>query len=109
MTKSLAQVIADRREDARALERNLDKRVARILFSLLDDVEAAARDYLTMLPEAEAVLWSGRSATWLRGQFKQLAEAGNAEMRGRARFYRAICLPRKQRLADAYAQGKEAA
>jgi hypothetical protein len=105
--KSLEQVIADRRSDADALARNLDARIAGILRNVLDEVEASARDYLTFLSEADAMLWSGKGAGFLRGRFTDWEKAGHAKLKGRARFYRAIVLPRRMQIVEEMVKARD--
>jgi class 3 adenylate cyclase len=104
MSKSLEQVIADGRADADALARNLDARLAKIIRMILGDVEEAARDYLTFLSEPDAILWSGKSAHYLRARHKDWMDAGHARLKGRVRYYRAIVLPRRAQLVEAMAK-----
>ena len=103
---TLEQVLADERGQAAVLRAKGHELEARVIESLCDRVAHASRDYLLWLSEPDAALWSGKSAAWLRARFTELQEHGNAETRGRVRYYRAICLPRRADLSGAREAGR---
>jgi hypothetical protein len=105
--KSLEEVIADCRADADALARNLDARLAKILRIKMQEVEEAARDYLTFLSEPDAILWSGKGQGFLRARFAEWQTAGHARLKGRARYYRAIVLPRRAQIAEQLVKARD--
>lgn len=105
----LAQLIADWRADAAVLRRRGVTTEAQILERCADQTEAAAVEYLTLLTESEAILFSGQTSRWLRSRFPAWESRGNALRRGRTRYYRQLALPRRTRIAQAYADGRRAA
>lgn len=109
MSQTLEQVLADERGDAAVLRARGHAHDAELIESVCNKVAAAARDYLTMLPEADARLWSGKSTEWLRARFPEWAALGHAELRGRVRYYRAIVLPRRARVVAAREAGRAGA
>jgi hypothetical protein len=98
--------LADERGQAAVLRHNGHVHDAELLERVCARVAQAARDYLLWLGEPDAALWSGKSAAWLRSRFEEWREHGNAEMRGRVRHYRAICLPRRLDLDAAREAGR---
>jgi hypothetical protein len=102
----LAQVIADMRGDAAVLRRAGHGDHATYIEQRAADVERAAEDYLVFLSEPDARLRSGWSAQRLRRHFPDWRDEGNAEMRGRTRYFRALVIPRRPDLAAAREAGR---
>lgn len=105
----LAQTIADWRGDAAVLRRRGIHTEAEILERCAAQAQRAAQEYLTLLSESEAVLFSGQTSRWLRARFAALEARGNAVRRGRSRYYRQCALPRRTRIVQAYTDGRTAA
>lgn len=107
--KPLEQVIADAREEAAMLKRTGNVGQAEHLERLLDEVYAAAEDYVTWLSEADALLKSGLAERTLRRRFRELVDCGLARYDNRrGREYRACAVPSRPNLATARARGAAA-
>ena len=108
-SRPLETVIADWRSDAQVLRRQGHVHDAELIERLCADVERGAEDYLTWLPETQAVLQSGHAVAWLRRRFAEWAAQGYARKVGRQREYRALVIPRRTQLELAYRAGERAA
>ena len=106
MPETLAQVIADEREDAAVLRRKGHARDADLIERIIARVTDAAEDYITMIPESAAHMRSGKSVTWLRGHFAAWLADGHAELRGRTRYYRQVVIPQRTHPSVAAEQGR---
>ncbi len=73
------------------------------------DVRAGAEEFLTLLAESEAALYSGETARWLQKRFPALERRGLALKRGRTRYYRQCAIPRRAETARAFEAGRDAA
>lgn len=71
---------------------------------VIREVEAAFGDYLTWVPEEQAVRTSGMSARWLREQFPAWERRDQARRSAGMRFYRATILPQVADPEDLRAQ-----
>jgi hypothetical protein len=91
---TLEEILASEREDAAVLRaRGLADRAADIE-RVCDRVQESLGNYLRWLSETEAILWSGRSAKYLRDRFAGWVAQGDARKVGRNRQYRASAIPR---------------
>lgn len=104
--RTLEDVIADARESATLLARHGHAAQAQSITAVCDDVTAVLRPYLTWLSEDNAVMRSGRSAEWLRGQFPQWEADGMARKVGRMRQYRECIVPKRVHLSLAREAGR---
>jgi hypothetical protein len=108
--KLLEQVLADIRGDAAVLRRSGHDRDAVLREQLAGEVAEAAHEYLTWLSEGEAMLRSGRSKAWLRGQFPEWERGGHGRKGPRSeRTYRMLIVPRRAAVGAAYQAGRKAA
>lgn len=107
MTPSLEQILADYRGDAQVLRRQGHPRDAELIERLCDQVATAAEDYLTFLPEDQAIIQSGRSRAWFRSRFAAWQSQGHARIEG-GRKYRALIVPRRGHPELAYRAGQRA-
>jgi hypothetical protein len=107
--KSLAQVLADFREEAQVLRRNRAAMSPDRCDEHADAIARAAEDYLRMISEGDARIRSGWSVPRLRALFPYLFAEGNAEWRGRTRYYRLVCIPPRPDLQAAREAGRQAA
>lgn len=107
--KQLEVVIADAREDAAVLRRAGNAGQADYLEKLLDELYAAAEDYVTWLSESDALLKSGLAERTLRRRFRELVDCGLARYNNhRGREYRACAVPSRPNIAAARARGAAA-
>lgn len=93
MARDLAEVLADFDEEAGMLKRRGYTQHAASLFDLIAAVRAAAEDYLTFIPESQALLRGAKMAV-LRRNFPAWEQDGHAKRVAGVRYYRAIMLPR---------------
>lgn len=94
--RALDQVLADWRGDAQVLRRRCDVQLAEQLERCAEEATEAAEEYLRWLSEDDAMLRSGRSRTWLRGQFPEWERQGHARREGhRRRMYRMLVIPQR--------------
>lgn len=105
----LEDVLADCREDAALLRAHGHKGQPESMERVCDRVAESMRSYLEWLSEAEAHSRSGRAIDWLRGRFADWEAIGMAERRGRARYYRAVIVPRRANLEAARADARREA
>jgi hypothetical protein len=84
-------------------------REASLVRQIVAEVERSAEDWLTWLPEGDAMLRSGRARPWLRARFPQWERDGHARMRGRERQYRLCVVPSRTDASSAAADGADAA
>ncbi len=95
--QSLEEVLAGTRVKAGIARELRDERIAAVMEDVVAMVEEATRDYRTFLPEADAIVWSGRSRAWLRRRYRELATDGNAKLSETGvRTFRRIALPRRR-------------
>lgn len=109
--RPLEQVLADWREEAKILRRRGVARLGRVIEQLCDDVAEAqgVEEHLRFISEESAMLRSGRSRAWLRGQFPEWERLHHARRDGKRRLYRMSVIPPRANLAAAAAAGREAA
>ena len=105
---TLEQVLLHHRADAAALRRKRHDQEATVIESLCDDVERAAEPYLRWLSEADAMLRSGHSSTWLRARFPEWEAAGDARQHGKTRSYRMVVIPERRHVRAAREAGRRA-
>jgi hypothetical protein len=108
-TRDLQQVITDWLGDAAVLRRHGQHALAEQLESCARIVQESAEEFLTMLTESEAALFSGETVRWLQSRFPAFERRGMAEKRGKTRFYRQCALPRRAETARAFEAGRDAA
>ena len=108
-SRDLKQVLADWRGDAAVLRRHGQRALADQLEACAAEVQIAAEEWLTMLTESEASLFSGETVRWLQSRFPALERRGMAMKEGKTRMYRQCALPRRAETARAYEEGREAA
>lgn len=108
MSETLESVIADARGELPILRKRGQGAMADAIAEYMDRVQSAAEDFLRFISEDDARLQSGKTAAWLRARFPEWRQSGNAELRGRARYYRALVVPRRLDLDAARAAGKAA-
>lgn len=78
------------------------------LTELLDEVRAAAEDFITWLPESDAMLKSGLSERTLRRRFREMLDCGTARWGHTGREFLAKCIPQRPDLIAARARGRGA-
>jgi hypothetical protein len=107
----IEQVLADAAERANTLRLEGHPVQALAIERVLDQVRAAAAEYLTWLSEPEAMAYTGRSAQWLRAHFGQWYARGLArwDSTGRARQYRRCVLRHRGNPEATRADGQRAA
>lgn len=97
-------------DDAAALTRNGEPDKAAILTRCAAEVQAAAHEWLTWIPEADAALRSGKRAEWWRGQFPALQKRGHARQVAHGkRVYRLAVVPQRDALVMAAEEGRKVA
>lgn len=94
--KPIETVIADLRDEAAVLRRNGHVAQADTIDRVLDEVRAAARDFLEWISEGEAQLRSGRGADYFRTRRPTWEEDGLAKKVGRTWFYRRCAIERRK-------------
>jgi hypothetical protein len=104
--KDLQQVITDWRGDAAVLKSRGHMSEAKLLETCADEAAAAAEDYLRFLSEPDAQLRSSRSKDWLRSQFPQWEQNGNAKKISGRRYYRMLVVPQRANLSAAREEGR---
>lgn len=109
MSLNLEQVLADARGDAAVLRRAGNAGQAEYIESLCDRIADATEEYRRFVSESDACLRSSRAASWFRAQFPRWQQDGNAELRGRARYYRLLIVPKRADLDEARAAGRQRA
>ncbi len=107
--RSLEQILADWRGDARVLRRRGDLRLAEQLERCADEAAVAAEDYIRWLTEDDARLRSGWSLARLRRQFPVWERQGHARRDGRRRLYRMLVIPQRANTLAAREAGRRAA
>lgn len=108
-SRDLQQVITDWYGDAAVLRRHGQVSLAEQLEACARTVQRSAEEWLTMLTESEAALFSGETVRWLQSRFPVLERRGMARREGRTRLYRQCALPRRAETARAYEAGRAAA
>jgi hypothetical protein len=106
---TLEKVVADWRERATALRMTDHQHDAELVERVCTDVARAAEDYLTWLPEKQAILQSGHRVEWFRSRRDEWQERGNARRIGRQWEYRELVVPRRIHAEFAYRAGERAA
>lgn len=106
---SIEALLQEWEQDAATLKRHGQLDLATQLEQVALRVREAAEEWLDVLTETEASLFSGQSTRWLAQRFESFARRGLAFKRGRARMYRRCALPRRPALVAAYVAGQEAA
>ena len=106
MSETLEQVLADARGELPLLRKRKAGWDPDAIAEFLDRVAAATEDFRRFISEDDARLQSGKSVAWLRARHAEWMEAGNAECRGRKRYYRAMVIPRRPDLAAAREAGR---
>lgn len=91
--RDLDQVLADALGEAAVLRRRGFTQYADGIEELIGDVRKSAEEFLTFVPESQALL-RGAKLAFLRRNFPGWEKEGNARRVGRGREYRAIILPR---------------
>lgn len=109
--RPLEQVLADWREEAKIFRKRGVNRMAHVIEQLCADVAEAegVEEHLRWITEEAAMLRSGRSREWLRGQFPEWERLHHARRNGRRRTYRMLVIPARANIAAAAAAGREAA
>ena len=108
---TVEQVLADARERVTALRFEGHPIQAASVARVVEDVAAALTEYLTTLSEAEAMLYTGRKADYLRALFAAWEARGLAmwdEPRRQRRFRRCV-LEHRGNAEAARAAGERAA
>lgn len=106
----LAQVIADAREEVAVLRRAGHGQQADYVDALLDNMHAAAEDYITWLSESAAVLKSGLSVKTLHRRWRELLDSENARFNVKGeREYRSCAIPNRPDVAAAREAGRAVA
>lgn len=106
MSETLEQVLADARGELPLLRRRKASWDPDAIGEFLDRVASATEDFRRFISEDDARLQSGKSVAWLRARFNEWVDSGNAEKRGRKRYYRACIIPRRPDLEAARAAGR---
>lgn len=108
MAKTLEEVLGDWREQAQVLGARGHGQEAKAIHDLVDEVTAAAEDYLKFLTEKDAILRSAKSQQWLRCRFAEWEREGHATKVKGVRYYRQIVLPQRANVSAAFEEGKRA-
>jgi hypothetical protein len=106
---SLEIVLADAREEAAILRSHSHKAQADSMEKICDAVAAAMADYLALLTESEAMLYTGLKLPALRRRFTSLAARGLALWDGKRRLYRRCALEHRGNAEAAHEAGRRAA
>lgn len=106
MAETLEQVIADARGELPLLRKRKASWDTDAIAEFIDRVAAAGEDFIRFISEDDARLQSGHSVAWLRARHADWMDSGNAEMRGRRRYYRACIVPRRPDVAAAREAGR---
>jgi hypothetical protein len=106
---NLEQVLADARGDAAVLRRAGNAGQAEYIEQLCDRVADATEEYRRFVSEADACLRSSKTSAWFRSQFPRWQADGNAELRGRTRYYRLLIVPKRADLDAARSAGRQRA
>lgn len=107
--RTLEQVLADWRSDARVLGSRGHRHDEKIILDICEDVAAAAEEYLRFIPEPDARLRTNRSQEFLRARFAEWEAQGHAYKKGNVRYYRMLVLPPRANLSAAREEGRRAA
>lgn len=91
-----------------ALHETGHTRDAELIKKLCSEVASATEEYRRWLSEAEAVLRSGRTRNWLRGQFSIWESSGHARRDGKQRLYRMIVIPTRGAAQTCFEEGRRA-
>lgn len=106
--KTLEEVLGEWRGQAQVLGARGHEREAKNIHEIVDDVKAAAEDYLKFLTEKDAMLRDGKSCSWHRARFAEWEREGHAAKEKGVRYYRQIILPRRANISAAFEEGKRA-
>ena len=94
---SLEEVLAATRVKAGIARELRDERIASVMEDIADVIAEATRDYRIFLTEDEAIIWSGRSRSWLRRRYRELAADGHAKLSETGeKTFRRIALARRR-------------
>lgn len=93
---ALEKVLLRLASDARALKQYGHGDQARAMEQIIADVRFAARDFLSWIPEAEAVERSGHRVEWLRARRKAWRDEGLAEKHEEGWFYCKLVIPKRE-------------
>lgn len=104
--KDLGQVLIDRREEVAMLARAGASVQSDYLDALLDEIKAAAKEYVTWLCESDAMLKSGLSERTLRRRFREMLDCGTARWGKTGREFLACCIPYRPDVDAARARGR---
>lgn len=106
----LNQVLADARGEAAVLRSHGHVLQAESIEKVVEAVAGAMDDYLTLLTESEAMLFTGRKQPYLRDRFWDWQHRGLAcwDEPHRRRLYRRIALEHRGNAEAAQAAGREA-
>ena len=104
----LDTLLTDMRGEAALLRRAGHGGQATYLEALAEQWAQATEEYRRWLSEEDAMLRSGRSRVWLRGQFPEWSRAGHARLTGRRREYRAVGVPMRANPLAAREAGRQA-
>lgn len=107
--ESLEDVLADERGQAAVLKHNGHLHDAALINRICDRVAKAAGEYLTLIPEGDACLRTGKAISTLRNRFAEWEEQGLAKRIGKIRYYRLLILPPRANLSAAREEGRRAA
>lgn len=94
---TIEQALETARSDARVMDRCGGTYKPSVVLQMLDAIERAARPFAAWLSESDAMIRSGKGASYFRARFRAWESAGLAEQRGRLRYYRAAVVPQAQR------------
>jgi hypothetical protein len=107
--RDLQAVLDDWTHDELVLRRHGQTALADQLARCQQAVRESAEEWLTMLVESEAALYSGKTVRWLQAQFPLWERRQMAAKRGRTRMYRQCALPRRSDASRAFQAGRDAA
>jgi hypothetical protein len=107
--RDLAAVLDNWHADAEVLRRHSQHALADQLDKCVSSVRVAAEEWLTMLPEMDASLYTGETVRWLQSRFPALERRGMADKVGKTRRYRQCALTRRASTAAAFDAGRAAA
>lgn len=103
------EVLADERGQAAVLRAKGHEHDAKLIEDLCDRIHAAAFEYFNFMPEAEAMLRTGKTERQIRRLFIELEARGHAKKVDGRRYYRECMLEPRPNLSAAHEAGRRAA
>lgn len=105
-TRTLAEILADAREEAQVLRRAGNAGQADYLDALLSQIRDSSEGFIVWRSEADAMLKSGLSARALRRRFRELLDSGLARYGQKGhREYLDCAVPNRPEIREARKRG----